>query len=255
MLADVRLLICDSELDLSHMVEIIATRQGHEVVGLADSLQSAEMLIGATSPEVVVLDPAIGFGSDFDLVEEAATAGARVVVFSHTANEYSLERYDPRPVVVAKPELDVLEEVLRTIKPAVPRRSVDERRRQPARAAAGRPPVGPEDNDAFFEAISTAQTGDVLVWIDFTAVQKEMDAEVVHRMISGAARNGDRLVLSPNSIRGFLPGAGDRGVASFWARLDERELLLPGVVVHAVVLNEDEHPNDAFDRLRRTAAS
>jgi hypothetical protein len=251
----VRVLICDSELDLRQMIERIATRQGHEVVGVADSLPSAEMLIGGARPEVVVLDPAIGFGTDYDLVEEASAVGARVVVFSHTANEYSLDRYDPRPIVVPKPSLDLLEEVLRTITPVPPARSVDERRRHPARTAGGRRPVSPEDNDAFYEAISTAETGDVLIWIDFASVKQQIDPHVVHRMISGAARSGDRLVLSPTSIRGYLPGAGDRGIASFWARLDERDLLLPGVTVQAVVVGEDEHPNDAFDRLRRTIGS
>jgi hypothetical protein len=253
--ASVRLLICDSEGDLAHMVEVIAERVGHEVVGMPDSLQTAEGLMRATRPEVIVLDPALGFGSDFDLVDQAVSVGAQVILFSHTANEYSLDRYDPRPLVVRKPDLTGLEEVLRTVEPATPSRDPGDRRQRPQRSATGRPPVGPTDNEAFFEAISGAQGGDVLVWIDFSAVATQMDAEVVHRMIMGASRSGDRLVLSPTSIRGFLPGAGDEGAASFWSRLESQELLLPGVTVQAVVVSEGEHPNDAFDRLRRTVGS
>jgi hypothetical protein len=63
----------------------------------------------------VVLDPALSWGTDYDLVEEATSVGARVVVFSNTAHEYSLDRYDPRPLVVAKPELDVLEWIGRPV--------------------------------------------------------------------------------------------------------------------------------------------
>ena len=134
--AGVRLLICDSELDLAHMVEVIAKRLGHEVVGMPDSLQAAGVLMRALRPEVVVLDPALGFGSDFDLVDDALAVGARVIVFSRTANEYSLDRYDPRPLIVPKPELDVLEEVLRTVEPAVPTHDVSDRRVRPQRSAA-----------------------------------------------------------------------------------------------------------------------
>ena len=248
-----RLLICDPELDMAHLIEIVATRQGHEVVGIADTFQAADVLIGATHPDIVVLDPALGYGTDFDLLDEATVAGARVIVFSRTAHDFALDRYDPVPLAVDKPELGVLEEVLRTIEAATPRVVSDDRRVRPQRDASGRRPVGPEDHEAFFEAISGAGGGDVLVWIDFSAVFQQMDAAAVHQLIAGAARQGDRLVLSPTSIRGFLPGAGADGVRSFWARLDERELLLPGVTVQAVILNDGEHPNDAFDRLRRTA--
>lgn len=251
-----RVVLCDEDELLLTMVEAIVVRQGHDVVGMADTTPAAVGLIEHAKPDIAIIDLALGFNTDFDAVKSAINVGARVIVFSHTADAHLLEAYSVRPIVVPKPNLDELERVLITLPAAdEPATSSVDRRVRPTRAASGPPPTGPGDAQAFYESLNSADGGDGIVWADLSGVAPGIDEHGVVEQVKAVMRAGDRLLASPGSIRVFLPGADEDGVASFRRRLGGADVLPAGSAVHSVVVADGESPTAAFDRLKTAPAS
>jgi CheY-like chemotaxis protein len=241
-----RIAVCDADAFMVDMIEALITSAGHQVVGIADSTMDAVGLIEAAKPEVVVVDISMGFNTDFDMVQSAIAVGARVIVFSHHADADLLGRYDPRPEVVAKPDLTALEQVLVRLVPDEGGGAAEvERRQSPTRAAAGPPPTGLGDNQAFFEAVNAAEPGDAMVSIDVPAGAEEVGKEVL-----GVMRKTDRLLVFPTAVRIFLAGGGEIGVRSLLQRVSGAVALPSGCRARSVIVAEGEHGADAFDRVK-----
>ncbi len=248
-----RIVLCDGDDLLRSMVEVMVARQGHDLVGVADTPGAAVRLLEAARPDVAIVDLALGVNADFDIIDTAQSVEAKVIVFSRTAYAELLHHYAVQPVIVPKPELDLLEQVLADLAaPASSPPPAVDRRRRPSREASGPAPTGVGDAQAFYEALNGAVEGDALVWIalategagpsDWTAIAERMLA---------AMRGADRLLGSPEVIRVFLAGAGQEGIDAFRGRLEAYALLRGTVPMRSIVMRADESPIEAFERLKR----
>ena len=244
-----RIAVCDSDSFMREMVESIASTAGHDVVGVATDTQSAVGLLQAARPDVAVIDIAMYVGSDFDLVLIAEEEGARVVVFSQQADVDSLDEYPVRPHVVFKPDFRGLEGAFAQIAGASSSGdpTAQDRRQRPARPAEGPVPTSVTDAQAFFEALNAAQPGDALVGFDVPAGAEALADEVWQKL-----RDTDRVLLVlPRAVRCFLPGGGEDGILSVLARVAGVPSVQDDCTATAVVVDDDEHGADAFDRLKR----
>ena len=250
-----RFVLCDDDALMRSMIETIVERQGHAVVGAADNTSAASELIVHGRPDVVVVDLSLGYNTDFDIIDVATAVGAKVVVFSRNADYELLDRFTPRPVVVAKPDFVELEEILaKTTTDDDPPTHV-ERRLHPERVAIGPTPTGIGDAQAFYEALSNAAEDDVLASVEpvgdgLGPPLAESDAT----RLLGIVRSTDRVLAAGASIKVFLAGAAGTGVEAFLERFREgAPALADVVVVRWVVVRDGEGSADAFDRLKATA--
>lgn len=246
-----RIVVCDDDGFMREMVESLVAATGHEVVGVADTTAAAVGLIQAGRPDAVVLDLSLGFNTDFDIIDAAIAVGARAIVFTQNADAEILGQYPVAPAVVAKPDLEALEQVLVRLDRPEPEAEVVEqdRRRRPVRAAEGSPPTGLSDAQAFFEAVNGAQPDDALVSLDVPA-----GAEAVADEIGRRLRDTDRVLLMlPRAVRVFLPAGGDEGIRSVLGRIREVPAVSGACRAASVIVGSDEHGADAFDRLKRTS--
>ena len=228
-------------------VEAVVTRTGHELVGIADTTVAAVGLIEAARPDVVVLDLSLGYNTDFDMIGAAVAIGARAIVFSHTADAETLRQYSVAPLVVPKPDLTLLEQVLARLERDEGGTALEQdRRRRPSRAASGPVPTGVGDAQAFFEAISDAQPGDAMV-----SIEVAFGAEAVATAVAGLLRGTDRVLAFPAAVRVYLPGGESEGVRSLLERLTEATAIPSDSVVASIVVRADELGADAFARLKR----
>ena len=242
-----RVVLCDGDDLLRSMVELVVVRGGHELVGVADSVGDAIGLLEMARPDVAILDLALGVNADYDLAATAQACGAQVIVFSNTAYDELLDRYDPRPTVVPKPDLEALGLALSRLRaPEPPAAAAADRRLRPARQPAGPAPLGVADAQAFYEAINSAVEGDAMVWIEASH-----DGPEVAERVAAAMRGGDRLLASPDAIRVFLTGAGEEGVGAFARRIEDALRASGAAASRSIVVAPGEAPNDAFDRLKR----
>lgn len=244
-----RIVLCDGDDLLRSMVEAMVSRQGHDLVGVADTIGAAANLLEASRPDAAVIDLALGVNADFDVVDIAMSVGAQVVIFSHTIYDEMLSRYPVRPVVVPKPDLVALEQVLARLVPNddTGTAAVVDRRRRPTRATTGPSPTGVGDAQAFYESLNGAGEGDAMVWIDLPPGAALDAAERVLSVMRGV----DRLLASPEAIRVYLAGAGEEGISAFCARIEAAKVLPDEHPTRSVVVAAGETPTDAFERLRR----
>lgn len=245
-----RVAIVDEDSLLREMVESLVARLGHNLVGIADTTVDGVGLVSAAKPEVVIFDMALGFNTDFDVIDAALAAGSRTIVFSHTADDAILGQYARRPVVVEKPDLVGLEETLKRFEVVRDEHEVavvdTERRQRPTRAAAGEPSTGVVDAQAFYAALNAAQEGDALVSIETSA-----DGTRVGEDIRAILRGTDRLLASSSAVRVFLVGGDEEGITSFLGRVGAAAVVPDGAQVRSIVVRAGEDPMDAFDRLKR----
>src|SRR4051794_9332488 len=98
-----RFVLCDDDVMHRSMVESVITRNGHELVGVADTTKDGVALVELAHPDAVIVDVTIGLSSDFDVITSAIDVGAQPIVFSFHAPAEMLERYSVAPIVVLKP--------------------------------------------------------------------------------------------------------------------------------------------------------
>lgn len=243
-----QIVVCDDDVFMREMVESLVRTTGHEVLGVADTTASAVGLIESGRPEVVVLDLSLGYNTDFDIVDAAISVGARAIVFTKNADAEILGQYSVAPTVVVKPDLVALEQVLLRLDHDDEHDVVleQDRRKRPARPADGPRPTGVSDAQAFFEAINGAVAGDALVGLDVPAGAESVADEVGRRL-----RDTDRVLLMlPRAVRVFLPGGGEEGIASVLGRIRGIHVVTGECRVASVIVRDDEHGADAFDRLK-----
>ncbi|MEX2292439.1 MAG: hypothetical protein WD691_01525 [Acidimicrobiales bacterium] len=247
-----RFVLCDDDRLFTSMVESILADRGHEVVGVGTTTAESVALVRAAKPDVVIVDLALGFNTDFDIVDAAISTRATTIVFSHTHDEAILARYPVRPYLVAKPDLGELQRVVGLLGvEADPQVAIEDRRERPARSASGPAPTNIGDAQAFYESLNEAAQGDVLVSLEVPA-GPDASAQVAER-VQAMMRVTDRLLASPAMVRVYLPGGDDIGARSFWSRIHEAGALPTGASVRVVVLGPGEAPADAFDRLKSVA--
>lgn len=235
------------------MLESILARHGHEVIGVTDSTAMATDLVVHGQPDGVIVDLSLGYNTDFDVVGAAVTAGARTIVFSYNADETELSRYSPRPIVIAKPDFTTLELTIEHLFEEHDAASVEtDRRRNPVRAASGPPPTGIGDAQTFYEAVNGASGGDAFVSLDWGGPSDV--ATAIGEAVVEVIRATDRLVASPVSVKVYLAGADVEGLGSFLARLREVITLPVETVIRSIVVDADENPMDAFDRMKHSDA-
>jgi hypothetical protein len=247
-----RFALCDGDRAYTDMIETMLNELAHDVIGLATTTADSVALLEAARPEVVIVDVSLGFNSDYDVVGAAASVGATAIVFSQRADDSMLGRYEVRPTVVYKPDLTKLELVVGRLGfDANQQAAEQERRTRPGRAAAGPAPTSLGDAQAFYVALDEASAGDALISIGLG------DHHSGTRMASDAAtrvgavlRSTDRLLMSPTGMRVFLPAGGAHGVASLHTRLVEADALPADATIRSVVIEPDESPSEAFDRLK-----
>lgn len=240
-----RIVVCDADTLMREIVESLVSRAGHELAGIADSTAAAVGLIEAARPDAVVVDISLGFNTDFDMVEAAISVGALPIVFSSHGDAALLGSYEVHPTLVIKPDLAALENVLARLERTDQADTAfeGERRHHPARSASGRPPTGPTDAQAFFEAINDAQAGDAMISVATS------DSEAAERL-AGLVRDTDRVLLLPAAVRLYLLGAGEDGLDSALSRLAASGSLGPECTITSIIVNEGEHGADAFERLK-----
>lgn len=248
-----RFVVCDDDDLYVRMIELMLADLGHDVVGVATATHEAVALIETGRPDVVIVDPSMGFNTDFDMIAATSAVGARTIVFSQNAYESIIGQYELTPTVVHKPDLTELERVVREL--GVERGEAlsiaSERRQRPTRAAQGRVPTSVGDAQAFYEALNDAAAGDVLMSLELSDQDPALrDTSSIATLVRQIIRDSDRLLASPWAVRIFLPGADDVGVASLVTRLEQGHAIPEGAVVRSIVVGADESPAEAFDRLR-----
>jgi hypothetical protein len=234
------------------MIETLVDRQGHEVIGAADTTGAATELIVHGRPDGVIVDLSVGYNTDFDILDVSKAIGAQVIVFSQTASADVLDRYSPRPVVVVKPDFVDLEDAIERAAHAQPGTTAPaERRVRPGRASQGSVPTGVGDAQAFYEAVSNATRDDVLASVEpATAMEQPLDAEDAAR-IRSLVRDTDRVLAAGSTVKVFLAGGDSIGLAAFLCRLrDQAPSLADTVKVKSVLIYDGETSADAFDRLK-----
>ena len=242
-----RVVLCDEDALLRDVTEGLITRLGHDLVGVADTTVAGVGLIEAARPDLVVFDLSLGYNTDFDVIESALTAGAKVLIFSHNADEAILSAYATHPTVVHKPDLVALEEALSRVMLGDGEQGVVERDRRghPGRAASGPPATNVADAQAFYEALHELREHDALVSIDL-----DLDAAEVGEEVLDLVRSTDRLVASRSSVRVYLPDGGPQGIESVLDRLARADVVPPGARVHSIVVEPGEGATEAFERLK-----
>lgn len=247
-----RFVVCDEDPLVVSMVETIIERQGHEIVGVADHTAVASDLVAAGKPDAVVIDLSLGYNTDFDVIETALRVGARVVVFSHNADHQVLDQFDPRPIVVPKPDFVGLEEVIERL-PASGGGSdapLVERRARPGRAAIGPEPTDLRDAQAFYEALANAVEEDALVSIEPSEGAPPLGDDVAQR-VQALVRGTDRVLAMAAAVRVFLAGPGTVGLDSLVARLADDRMSEGGHLAYrSAVVGPGEVGGDVFDRLK-----
>jgi chemotaxis response regulator CheB len=250
-----RVVVCDEDALLMGAVEDLLGRLGHDVVGVAGTTSGAINLIQAARPHVAIIDPALGYNSDFDMVDAALAADAIPLIFTHGAGDLDLDRYAPRPMLIEKPDLVGLEMALVRLELDEDQAIVEhDRRVQPGRSAQGPEPMGPTDAQAFYEALNAAVAGDALVSLELPP-SPGSGAMPISAHIAGALRSTDRLLASATAVRLLLPAGGEAGIASVLRRIAEVASLPSDTKLGSVVVDEGEEGAAAFDRLRHAPTS
>jgi CheY-like chemotaxis protein len=248
-----RFVLCDEDELLTSMLESIVVHLGHEVVGVASTTANAVHLVETAHPNVVIVDLSMGFNTDFDIVEAATAIGATTIVYSYTADHSILNRYEVKPLVVFKPDLTELEEVLSRLEIDKQQHVIEhDRRVHPVRVAEGPTPTGIGDAQAFYEALNAGTVGDALMSIEVPG--DEAQAAATASQVRAVLRSTDRLLASGPAVRVYLPGGDLLGITSFRARLDDIGALPDGATVRSLVIGDGESPTDAFSRLKQLTA-
>ena len=247
-----RFVLCDDDQLFTSMIEAMLADVGHEVAGVASTTAASVALVEAARPDAVIVDLSLGFNTDFDVVETAMAVGAATIIFSYRVDEDFLTRYPIRPIVVFKPDLPELEQVVRRLERSPQRGVVEQdRRSRPGRVASGSPPADIADARAYYEAVNGAMDGDALISVDLPDTEgASAKAREAATRIRDVLRETDRLVASASSVRIFLPGGEQSGIQSFLARLDQVGGLPEGATVRSIVVAPEEPPSAAFDRLK-----
>lgn len=253
-----RFVLCDEDPLIISMVETIVERHGHEVLGIADHTAIASELVRAGRPDAVVVDLSLGYNTDFDIIGTARDVGSRVVVFSHNADHSVLDRFDPRPVVVAKPDFVALEAVIERLRDEAPVSGDGEgdglvdRRVRPARAAVGPEPAGLHDAQAFYEALANAADDDAMVSIEPAEGSPPLGDDVARR-VQALVRGTDRVLAMATAVRVFLAGPGDLGLDALLARLAADQMATSGTLAYrSTVVGPGETGAEVFDRLKHS---
>jgi chemotaxis response regulator CheB len=249
--------LCDDDALLRSMVEAVVSRHGHDIAGVADTTVAGAQLVLAARPDVVVLDLSLGTNTDFDVIEAAGQVGATTIVFSHNADHRVLDRYDERPLVVPKPDLAGLEDLIARLGEPNGNGASDvtataDRRVRPTRAAAGPVPTGVGDASAFYEALNNAVEGDTLLSIEL-GPSGSADWEAAGTRVAALIRATDRLLASPTSVRVYLAGGETDGAESLVERLHGQGTVPEEWAIRSIVVDAGEAPADAFDRLKRAS--
>lgn len=248
-----RVVLCDEDTLLREMVESLLSRLGFDIAGIADTTATGVGLIHAARPDLLVFDMALGYNTDFDVLQAAVDVGARTIVFSHTADDAILSGYARRPTVVEKPDLALLEQVLTRLDLDDDAGVVvdQERRTRPARAASGDVPTGPTDAQAFYSALQDVAEGDALVAIE---VPDDVAADVLATGVLATMRSTDRLLATRTAVRVYLPGGSEVAIDSFLQRLAGAHIVPNGSTVAAITVAAGESATDVFDRLKVEAS-
>jgi CheY-like chemotaxis protein len=249
-----RFVLSDDDQMFRSIVESVVTGQGHEVVGVAETTVGATELLRHARPDAVVIDLTLGFNTDFDVVEAAASVGAKVIIFSFQADQVELGRHAVTPIVVSKPDFVALERAIAQLGfDDSPHAAETDRRRRPSRAAAGPVPTGLGDAQAFYEAVNNAVEGDTLVLITPPEDGPSSDTEAVAERVAQVIRSTDRVLESLASVHVFLAGGDVDGTESLSDRVLQKVQPPSGTTVRSVVVEPGESGSDAFDRLKRAA--
>jgi len=249
----VRFVLCDADGLVLSMVETILERHGHEVIGVADHTAVASDLVRAGRPDAVVVDLSLGYNTDFDIIGTAREVGSRVVVFSHNADHTVLDRFDPPPVVVAKPDFVALEAVIERLVDDDGSGDGDalaDRRVRPTRAAVGPVPAGLHDAQAFYEALANATDDDAMLSIEAAEGAPPLADDVAKR-VQEIVRGTDRVLAMATAVRVFLAGPGSDGLAALLARLAADRMAAGGDLAYrSTVVGPGETGAEVFDRLK-----
>jgi DNA-binding NarL/FixJ family response regulator len=250
----VKFVLCDDDEMLCSMVDATVASRGHDVVGIADNTTAAVGLVQHGRPDVVVVDPSVGCNTDFDVIDTAIAMGARVIVFSRSADAPASGRYEPEPAFVVKPDFRMLEQVIDRLQLG-PSDGVTEaeRRHRPTRVPSGPTPLGPTDATAFYSALNDAIEGDAFISVASPDAGEAIDLSALAIRVSDHIRETDRLLMlvTTRSLLVLLLGGGEEGVESLFRRVSSDSLLPIDVEFRSVVLASGEMPTDAFDRLKR----
>lgn len=250
-----RFVICDDDSMLLSMVDAVISTHGHELVGIADNTMDAVGLVEHGHPDVVVVDPTVGCNTDFDVIDTAIEVGARVIVFSRSAEAPTSGRYSPEPLFVAKPDLPALEQIVDRLQVGDGQAIETDRRHRPVRAASGPPPTGLTDAAAFYSALNDSTTGDALVAISAGGGGPRIDPASLAEIVSETIRTTDRVLVATASVLVLMPGGGHEAIDSLFARTHADESPVAHLEFRSLVMHDGESPADAFDRLKRAPDS
>jgi hypothetical protein len=235
-------------------VEAVLTERGHVVIGVADTTVDAVHLVEHGHPDLVIVDPAVGCNTDFDVIETACQLGAATVVFSRSAGDLVAGRYRRPPIIVPKPDLVMLELAIgRLGHDGLGAVAAEERRVRAGRASSGPRPTGVHDAAAFYSALNEAAPGDSLVAVvPVEDLGPHLWEQVATRM-TALVRDGDRVLVTGWAVVVFLPGSGDEGAGSLVARTGDDAVVGAAVRLAHVVVQPAEVGADALARLKALA--
>ena len=108
-MAEPAVVVIEDEAEIKRFLRVTLHAQGYRLFEAANGADGL-VEVATRQPDVVVVDPTVGCNTDFDVVDTAIAVGAKVIVFSRSAEAPASGRYVPEPLFVAKPDLWALEQ-------------------------------------------------------------------------------------------------------------------------------------------------
>jgi CheY-like chemotaxis protein len=247
----VNLLVCDDDPLLRGVVSELAASHGHVVVAEVATSREAVDWLHRGGIDVVVVDLSLQYGSGIDVVEAAARLSVDVVVLTAFADAVDGDALPGRPPVVPKADLASFEGVLAELGRARDRDAA-ERREATSRRDTVRLPGGVDDARVFYDVLSRAAAGDVLMAVDLETPD-ELDVARLVAIARAAVRMEDRVMRTSTGVLLLLlrgsgdptPHVGARLLRAWAERRDGQPLL-----TRSVEVGDGEEPTDALERLR-----
>ena len=233
-------LVCDDDPAVRSVVGDIVRRCGGTVLAEADGVGQILALTERFTPDVMVLDLALGSGSGLEVIRQLHLHEQQPRVLVFTAFDAVVDVDDTFVDIVHKPDFDRLEQLLRD------RGGRIVERRSGAQPAS--PPAStPDDKDNFFRALASAPPEG---WVVSVPVQD--DPAGLATLIRRLVREHDHVLARGNDVLLLLPAGGASALDALGARIDE---IQPGTSDQLTCANIGDDPTAAFLTVRGSTNS
>lgn len=237
-----KVVICDDDPTLRHVLTRMAESSGHQVLAETDSAIDAVDLVSRFAADLLLLDLSLPYGSGLDALRDlrARHAHCEVVVFSAYTELVGDAVEAGARAVIDKPDFDALEYVLQQLAAgeaaeaaahAIELNRRKEPRERPRIAPAVlRSPSGVEAPESIERVVDALEPGDAVLYVRVVSPEQDDDGWTrmlrtdrflaVARTLRATLRLQDRVSIDGEQLLAILLDADRVGVESAWRRLE-----------------------------------